>query len=134
MNAELQQLIAAIFSLTITALGLSYLFRTRHWARLYRDFEQHPRYFIPTGLLMFVSGLFVAIGVNDWSSTWPIFITACGWLMALEAGLLLVNPALVSWMIRRIDERRIVYLRMGGLLLTGLGGLLTWEYLLQGMF
>lgn len=134
MNAELAQLIAAIFSLTLVVLGLSYLFRTDHWAKLYQDFDQNPRHFIPTGLLIFVTGLYVAIGINDWSSTWPIFITAFGWLMMLEASLLLIRPSLVGWMIRRVGKHQIFYLRMGGLLLFGLGGLLTWEYLLQDLF
>ena len=134
MSPDLHQLIASIFAITLTLLGLSYLLRPGQWARLYRDFEQEPRQFIPTGLLMFITGLFVAIGFNDWSSTWPIFITAMGWLMALEAGLFLLNPSLVGWMFRRIGERQVTYLRLGGFLLFGLGCLLSWEYLLQTWF
>ena len=134
MNTELQELITSIFALALIALGLSYLLRPHLWARLYRDFEQHPGDFIPTGLLVFVTGLHVAIGVNDWSSTWPIFVTAFGWLMMLEAGIMMIKPSLVGSVLRRMGNRQVVYLRLGGVLLVGLGSLLAWEYLLQGWF
>ena len=134
MNEELTWMVAAIFSLSLTALGLSYLLRERDWARLYWDFEQHPRQFIPTGLLLFATGLFVAIVFNDWSSTLPIFITVFGWLMVLEAGLLMLKPSLVGSVMRRFGERQVVYMRLGGVLLVGLGCVLTWEYLLKDYF
>ncbi len=134
MLGPMQAAIASIFSITLTALGLSYILQTRNWVSLYREFEAYPRRFIFTGFLIFVTGLFVAINFNDWSSTWPIFITVFGWLMALEAGILLLRPSLVGWMTRRLGHRLPGYLRLGGLLLFGLGSLLVWEYLLKDQF
>ena len=134
MNPDLTPLIAPIFALTLVMLGLSYLLRPGDWAKLYRDFEKDPGLFVPTGLMMFVSGLFLAIAINDWSSTWPIFMTAFGWLMVLESSLLLLKPTLVGWILRRVGNRQVVFLRLGGILLIGLGSLMTWEYLLQHWF
>ena len=134
MYADLSLLIAPIFALTLMLLGLSYMVRASAWSALYRDFEQDPGLFVPTGLLMFVCGLFLAVAINDWSSTWPIFMTAFGWLMMLEATLLLLNPSLVGWFFRRVGGYRTAYLRIGGLLLVVLGGLLTREHLLQDWF
>ena len=130
----MHETVAGIFSISLIVLGLSYLLRTHAWVNLYREFEAYPRRFIPTALLIFVSGLALAISFNDWTSTWPIFITSFGWLMALEAGLLLFKPALVGGVTRLVGRRLIVYLRLGGLLLLGLGCLLAWEYLLEARF
>jgi hypothetical protein len=126
--------IATVFSLALTVLGLSYLLQARAWASLYVDFEMHPRRFIPTGLLMFVSGLFIAITFDDWSSTWPIFITAFGWLMAIEGGVLSLKPSLLGGFTRLLDSHLVRYIRLGGLLVFGLGCLLTWEYVLRNHF
>jgi uncharacterized protein YjeT (DUF2065 family) len=126
--------IAGIFSLSLMALGISYMVQTRHWVALYQEFESYPRRFIFTGMFILVTGLFVAINFNDWSSTWPIFITAFGWLMAVEAGIMLLRPSLAGWMTRKLGRRLPAYLRLGGLLIFGLGCLLVWEYLLQSHF
>jgi len=125
---------AGIFGLSMTALGVSYLLQTRRWIELYHEFEAYPRRFIFTGLFIFVTGMYIAINFNDWSSTWPIFITAFGWLMAIESGILIMRPSLAGWMTRKVGSRLNVYLRLGGLLFLGLGGLMVWEYLLQARF
>ena len=130
----MHETVAGIFSLSLIALGLSYLLSTQAWVNLYGEFAAYPRRFIPTALLIFVTGLALAICFNDWTSTWPIFITSFGWLMALEAGLLLLRPSMVGGMTRLMGPRLIVYLRLGGLLFLGLGSLLAWEYLLEARF
>ena len=129
MSGGFHQTIAAIFSLSLFALGLSYVLHAKHWARLYEDFDRNPEEFITTGLLIFTVGLFVATGFNDWSSTWPAFITIFGWLMVIEATALSLNPSLVGWIIRRVGTRQEMFLRLGGVVLLVLGGLLIREYL-----
>lgn len=127
----MHETIASVFSIALTALGLSYLLRARAWARVYVEFEMHPARFIPIGMLMFIIGLFVAISFNDWSATWPIFITAFGWLMALEGGLLVLKPALLGGFTRLLGSRLVRFIQIGGILVFGLGILLCWEYLLR---
>lgn len=126
--------IAAIFSLAFTALGLSYILQAHTWARLYSEFADLPSRFIFVGLLMFLTGLFVALAFDDWSSTWAIFITALGWLMALEGGLLSVRPSLLGGFTRLLGPHLASFIRLGGLLVFGLGCLLTWEYVLKNLF
>lgn len=130
----MQTTIAGIFSISLAAQGLSYLLQTAKWVTLFQEFEAYPRKFLFTGLLIFVTGLFVAINFNDWSSTWPIFITVFGWLMAIEAAILLMKPPLVGVLTRKLGQRLPSYIRLGGLFLFGLGCLLIWEYLLQSRF
>lgn len=123
-----------IFAIALTALGLSYLLRARAWASLYVQCEVHPGRLIPIGLLMLTAGLYVAITVNDWTSTWPIFITAFGWLMALEGALLTLKPSFAGAFTRLLGSRIVRFIRLGGVLIFGLGCLMTWEFLLRDFF
>lgn len=128
----MQQTVIAVFSLSLALLGLSYLLQARAWARVYVEFESHPQRLVPTGFLMIAAGLFVALVVNDWSSTWPIFITAFGWLLAAKGAILAAHPGLLTPFARVLSGEGLVrYIRLGGLLVFGLGSLLVWEYLLQ---
>lgn len=122
---------SGIFAIALTILGLSYVVRARAWALLYVECELHPGRFIPTGLMMFIAGLYLAITFNDWSATWPIFITAFGWLMALEGVLLTLMPSLAGTFARLLGSSLVRFIRLGGILIVGLGCLLVWEYLLQ---
>lgn len=126
--------IPGIFAIALTALGLSYLLRARAWASLYVECEVHPGRFIPTGLLMIAAGLSLAIIVNDWSSTWPIFITAFGWLMAIEGTLLTVKPSLAGAFTRALGAQLVRFIRLGGVLILGLGCLMVWEFLVRDSF
>ena len=125
--------IAGVFSVALTALGLSYAIQARAWAKVYVEFESHPRRFLMTGLLMFAAGLSIGLFFNDWSATWPIFITVFGWLMALEGFLMLVWPTLLTTFTRRLGSSLARFVCLGGLLVFGLGCLLMWEYILQDM-
>lgn len=128
----MQETVIAVFSLSLALLGLSYLIQARAWARLYIEFTEQPQRFIPTGLMLIFTGLFVALVVNDWSSTWPIFITVFGWLMAAEGVLLTIRPSLLTAFTRLLGGEGLVrYVRLGGLLVFGLACLLVWEFLLQ---
>lgn len=122
---------AGIFAIALTALGLSYLLRARAWAVIYVECDMHPARFIPTGLLMISAGLYLAITVNDWSSTWPIFMTAFGWLMAIEGTLLTLKPSLAGAFSEMLGARLVMFIRLGGVLVFGLGCLMSWEFLMK---
>ena len=126
--------IAGVFSISLSALGLSYLFQTSRWTALYQDLAREPSAFLPVGLLLVTVGLFVALGFNDWSSTWPIFITAFGWLMATEGALIVIFPGLVGTFPRLLGRRLPIFMRLGGILVLGLGLNLVWIYLLEPRF
>lgn len=130
----MHDLIASVFSITLTALGLSYLVQTERWTALYNDLSRQPSTFVPVGMLLLATGMFIAIAFDDWSSTWPIFITAFGWLMAVEGALLIICPGVVGAFPRVLGKRLKVFMRLGGLLVLGLGLNLVWVYLLQSRF
>lgn len=126
--------IASVFSVALAILGLSYVIQAPKWAAVYIEFEAHPRRYLPTGIMMFAAGLWVGLYFNDWSGTWPIFITVFGWLMALEGLLMAVWPASLTSFTRLLGSSLARFVRLGGLLVLGLGCLLVWEYVLQDLF
>lgn len=126
----MKDLVADVFSITLLVLGVSYLLAHRHWFRLFREITTSPERFLSGAVLMFLAGIMVARGMNEWIGTWPIFITVFGWGMAIEGLVILINPRSLGWF-KGISDRFLgLYLRAGGVLLTGLGALLVWHYLL----
>ena len=108
-------------------LGVSYLYQCKRWMQFLEQAIQHPHRVFPVALAMLAAGTFIATAYNDWSSTWPIFITVLGWLMALEGALILIVPGCLK-LLQKIPDRLLGwYLRGGGLLLIILGALLLWH-------
>jgi hypothetical protein len=118
------ELTVSIFLLT---LGASYLFQHEQWTLFLREAIQRPRQLFPIALAMLAAGVFIGTAYNDWSSTWPVFITVLGWLMALEGALILIVPGFLRPLQKIPDRFLIWYLRIGGLLLIILGSLLYWH-------
>lgn len=111
----------AIFLLV---LGASYLFQHQHWREFFRQATQRPWKLFPLALAMLASGTFIGTIYNDWTSTWPIFITCLAWLTALEGALLLIFPGTLKFLENLSDRFLSWYVRGGGLLLIILGALL----------
>ncbi len=65
-----------------------------------------------------------------WCGTWPIFVTAFGWLLAVEGVVLLLAPGLVRRVITSVTDRFLLaYTRIGGVVVIVLGALLSRHYL-----
>jgi len=111
----------AIFLLV---LGASYLFQHQHWVQFFRQATHRPSKLFLPALAMLAGGTFIGTVYNDWTSTWPIFITCLAWLMALEGALLLIFPGTLKYFENLSDGFLSWYLRGGGLLLIVLGALL----------
>jgi hypothetical protein len=111
-------------SIFLLVLGASYSLQAARWMQLLREVTQQPQRLFPTALAMVLAGVFVAVVYHDWSTTWPIFITILGWLVALEGALILIYPGCISWVNKLPDGLLRWYLRLGGALLVILGALL----------
>ena len=117
------------FALCLLVLGASYLLVSNRWVAFLQDAIRQPHRLFPLALGMLAAGIFIGAAYNDWTSTWPIFISAFSWLMAAEGALILVFPQYLK-KLERIPEGFLRwYLRFGGLLLLVLGGLLLRSYL-----
>ena len=111
-------------SIFLLALGASYLFQHEQWALFLRETIQRPRQLFPLALAMLAAGVFIGAAYNDWSSTWPIFITVIAWLMALEGAIMLLFPGFLNRLEKVSDNFFALYFRAGGVLLIILGALL----------
>ena len=116
--------IEAVFCTVMPVLGLSYLLQPRQWIQFFHELTQNPHRSMPHALAMLTAGTFSGFFYNDWTTTWPIFISAFSWLLALEGALILVYPASLA-RLQKIPENFLTwYLRGGGALLIILGALL----------
>lgn len=123
-------LIPVVVAGVLLALGLSYLLQAPLWLRLLRWLADEPeRLFLPA-LSMVAAGIVVGYGYDNWNGTWPIFVTALGWLLALEGLVLLLAPGIVRRMLALPERFLLAYTRAGGGLLAVLGALLGRQYLL----
>lgn len=105
-------------------LGLSYLVQSGQWIRFFRELAHQPYRNLPLALAMLTTGTFSGFAYNDWSTSWPIFISAFSWLLALEGALILIYPGSLA-RLQKIPVRFLkLYLRSGGILFIILGALL----------
>ena len=116
--------IEATFCIVMPVLGLSYLLQPRQWIQFLSGLSDKPHRSLPLALAMLTAGTFIGLAYNDWTATWPIFISAFSWLLALEGGILLVYPASLARLQKIPDRFLNYYLRSGGVLLIILGALL----------
>ncbi len=116
--------IEAIFCIVMPVLGLSYLLQSRQWIRFFSELAHQPHRSLPLALVMLTAGTFCGFAYNDWSASWPIFISAFSWLLALEGALILVYPASLARLQKIPDRFFNGYLRGGGILFIILGALL----------
>jgi uncharacterized protein YjeT (DUF2065 family) len=105
----------------LIVLGASYLLQYKHWIRFIREAIERPWRLFPTALVMLASGICSGSTYDDWSSTWPVFITVMAWLMALEGAIMLLFPGFLKRMERVSDNFFALYFRAGGILLIILG-------------
>ncbi|MEE8496274.1 MAG: hypothetical protein V3S21_07320 [Xanthomonadales bacterium] len=116
--------IEAIFCMVMPVLGLSYLIQPGQWIQFLSELTHKPHRSLPTALVMLTAGTFSGFAYNDWTTTWPIFISAFSWLLALEGGLILVYPASLA-QLQKIPHRWLnLYLRSGGIAFIILGVML----------
>jgi len=116
--------IEAIFCVVMPVLGLSYLLQPGQWIQFLSELTHQPHRSLPLALAMLTAGTFSGFAYNDWTATWPIFISAFSWLLALEGAILLVYPASLTRLQKIPDSFLKWYLRSGGILLIILGALL----------
>jgi uncharacterized protein YjeT (DUF2065 family) len=105
-------------------LGLSYLLQTDLWIKFMRRSTANPELLFPLAMVLIAAGVIVGYGYNNWNGTWPIFVTALGWLMALKGAVILLLPKLIQRYERLSDKFFRIYLRFGGALLMVLAVLL----------
>ena len=120
--------IEAIFCIVMPVLGLSYLFQPGQWIRFFHELTHKPYRSLPLALAMLTAGTLSGFAYNDWTTTWPIFISAFSWLFALEGALILVFPASLARLQKIPDRLLNLYFRSGGIGFIILGAMLSGHF------
>jgi len=124
----MKDLIPIVLTGMLLVLGLSYLLQTRRWILLTRHILAKPERLFPFAILLLLTGITIGAGYDNWVGTWPIFITALGWLIAIEAAAILIFPGLIQKLQNCSDQFLNIYIRSGGVIVLILG-ILLWRNL-----
>jgi len=111
---------------TLAILGISYTLQTTRWIGLTRTITAQPERFFPAAVVMVAAGLALGGGYNNWSGTWPTFVTLLGYLLALEGAVILLFPSLIRKFQTLPDAFLRSYIRIGGIVLLALA-ILLWK-------
>jgi len=123
----MQYIIPNVVAILLLVLGLSYLVQSKRWISLMRYTLDQPERLYPIAIMLLGAGATIALAYDNWYGTWPLFVTLLGWLMAAKGALILVFPGLFQKFNRVPDSYLSWHLRLGGLVLILLGGLL-WRH------
>ncbi len=118
------ELAPALLAVGLMVLGASFLLQAPRWMILLRRIMANPESYFLGALVEMMAGLLLALSYDRWDTTWPIFTTLLGWLMALEGALFLLAPNLFQSFNRLSDKFILRYARFGGIFLLALGILL----------
>lgn len=124
----MQFIIPNVVALLLVVVGLSYLLQTERWIRLTRHILEQPERLFLTAMAMLAAGATIALAYDNWYGTWPLFVTLLGWLLAIKGAMILLFPGLYTFFNRVSDNYMRWHLRIGGLVVVVLGGLL-WRHL-----
>jgi len=119
--------VAAVVSVMILLLGISYLIQSAQWIRLVREAAEAPHRFFPTALLLLVLGVAAAMIHNFWSPAWRAVITAIGWLLAVKGASYLAFPQAVRFFAGWSDRALGIWIRTAGAIMAVVGILLCLE-------
>jgi len=117
-----------VIGFLLLILGLSYLFQAKLWVVLKEDCLKAPEAVLPFAFVMLVLGLTIIANHNVWITDWPLVITLFGWLLAVKGGFYLLYPQAVYWIKSRSDGFLLTWVRVAGVFLVVIGGLLLRFY------
>lgn len=94
-------LLAKVFGLALTAIGIALIVYRDHYAQITRDFLQQRLLRTVISFSEMVAGLFIVIGHNVWTPVPAAVITFLGWMFLLEGASYLLLPE--KWTARFIN-------------------------------
>jgi uncharacterized protein YjeT (DUF2065 family) len=122
----MEHLVSHIVPLVILALGLSYLLAGDHWIRYAKEIVEAPHRFLLGALGLLVAGLLIVITHNWWHPSLGVVVTVFGWLLMLKGAAFLLFPQMMGKFAGWSEGTMKTAVRVGGLVLTVLGAILTW--------
>jgi len=128
----MSEAVAAVISILIVVLGVSYVLSPDPWIKLLRESVDEPHRFHPIAFMILIVGLFVIATHNEWSPLWRAIITFVGWSMAIKGALYLAVPAFTSkitgWFLSSWGEAGLrLYMKFAGVVMVAVGAWLTYK-------
>ena len=122
----MDQLVSRVVPLFMLVLGLSYLLAADHWIKLAKEILGAPHRFLVAALGLLSAGLVIVVARNWWQPSLGVVITVFGWALVLKGAAFLLFPQIggrfTGWSVGFMKT----WARVGGLVLTVLGALLTY--------
>jgi uncharacterized protein YjeT (DUF2065 family) len=122
----MDQLVSYVAPVVMLVLGLSYLLATEHWVKLAREILETPHRFLVGALGLLAAGLVVVVAHNWWHPSLGVVVTVFGWILVLKGAAFLLFPQISRGVTGWSDGLLKTSVRVGGLVLTVLGAILTY--------
>lgn len=122
----MDQLVSHVVPVFMLVLGLSYLLATDHWIRLAKEILGAPHRFLLPALGLLASGLVIVVARNWWHPSLGVVVTIFGWALVLKGAAFLLFPQVGGTFSGMSEGLMKTWARVGGLVLTVLGALLTY--------
>lgn len=84
--------IAQIAAVLFLAVGVGYLFNSKHYRRMMTELVKDPASLYSSGPLAIVLGMFIIRYHNIWEADWTVLITLIGWIALIKGVLILAVP------------------------------------------
>jgi len=122
----MDQLVSRVVPLFMLVLGLSYLLATDHWIKLVKEILGAPHRFLVAALGLLSAGLVIVVAHNWWQPSLGVVVTVFGWVLVLKGVAFLLFPQVGGKFAGWPEGLMKTSVRVGGLVLTVLGALLTY--------
>lgn len=125
----MHDIIPPVVAWLLLILGLSYGLNTAMWLRVARDAMDRPAHYFYMVILTLVLGLAIVAGHNVWVADWPVAVTLFGWILVAKSTLFLLFPQSIRLFSDWSDAFMTTWIRVAGLLLALLGGILVYRFM-----
>lgn len=88
--------LALLFGAYLVCCALPMIFDRKRFVDLMDNFLGNSSVLFLTGFLALIGGLSVIAFHNIWAADWRVLITIFGWIAAVEGGLLIIAPGLIT--------------------------------------
>lgn len=92
---ELSILIARIFGVIYTVIGLGILINGDHYRKVVDNFLKNPALTYLGGLIALLAGFLLVTYHNIWDGSWRVIISVIGWMALVKGVLLLICPGIL---------------------------------------
>lgn len=129
VGGTMADLIAAVFSVFLFALGWSYILQAPRWFQLARKLLDEPEKILLLSIFLLPMGLVIIFGHNIWVWEWRVAVTLLGWSLTIKYAFYLLWPQSVEYFRGWLDKDLTQVIRVMGVLFAVAGAASSWQVL-----